>query len=265
MLSLERHDGVTRLRFSTPTSRALGYDSSAYFTRGVLVDTGFPTVAGDLAAWLNGERIRGVVITHHHEDHAGNLELVAARGIPIAAAGSTLAAVRSQGRIGLYRRICWGSPTALRSAVTPFTPEGLQLLPCPGHTPDHHVVWDAEQRTLFAGDLFLGVKVRAAQDTENIPVLARSLRAAIALAPERVFCAHRGLIPDPVGTLRAKADWLDGIIAECIKLRDAGLSEGEITRRLLGREGAVRWLSGGELSKRNLVKSCQRSTVNVQQ
>jgi ribonuclease/clavin/mitogillin len=255
MLTVERYGDVTRLRWSSWRSRALGYDSSSYATRGQLVDTGFPSVAREFGDWLARERPAGVLITHHHEDHAGNLELVAHRGIPVAIGADTLAAVRAMPPLGLYRRICWGSPPPLRSAIIPFEPAGLALLPSPGHAGDHHVVWDAERRTLFSGDLFLGVKVRVAQDTEHIPTLVRSLRAAVALAPERVFCAHRGLLPRPVSALTAKANWLEELMGEAARLRAAGMPEARITRQLLGREGTTRWFTAGEVSKRNLMRS----------
>ncbi|HUO51294.1 MAG TPA: MBL fold metallo-hydrolase [Gemmatimonadaceae bacterium] len=257
MLALERYDDVTRLRFSSWRSRLLGYEASAFAVRGQLIDTGFPGVAADLAGWLDRERPRGVIVTHHHEDHAGNVELVARRGFPIAIPPVSLARVRAPAPIGYYRRFCWGSPAPLTSPVIPFAPEGLELIAMPGHVDDHHVVWDAARRTMFAADLFLGVKVRVAQDTEDIPTLLRSLRAAIALEPERVFCAHRGLVPDALALLRAKADWLEGVIGEVRRLAAQGLGDAEIAQRVLGREGSVRWLTGGEMSKENLVRSAR--------
>jgi ribonuclease/clavin/mitogillin len=259
MLAIEPYGDVTRLRMSTPITRALGYESSAYFTRGVLVDTGFPAAGLDLARWLDSTTPAGVVLTHHHEDHAGNLELLARGGVPVAAADATLRAVREMGPLGLYRRICWGTPPALRTSVKRFDPEGLRLVPTPGHTPDHHVVWDAERETLFSGDLFLSVKLRLAQDREDVCGIVQSLRTVIALAPKRMFCAHRGLVVDPLGTLRAKADWMEGLIAEAGKLHAAGMSEASITRKLLGREGATIWFSRGKLSKRNLIRSALRA------
>jgi glyoxylase-like metal-dependent hydrolase (beta-lactamase superfamily II) len=259
MLALEQYGDVTRLRMSTPVTRALGYEASAYFTRGVLVDTGFPAAGLDLARWLDSTSPAGVVITHHHEDHAGNLELLARGGMPVAAADSTLRAVREMGSLGLYRRVCWGTPPALRSPVARFDPAGLRLVPTPGHTPDHHVVWDAERETLFSGDLFLSVKLRLAQDTEDMRGIVHSLRTVVALAPKRMFCAHRGLVADPVGTLRAKADWMEELIAEAGRLSAAGMSEAAITRHLLGREGTTIWFSRGKLSKRNLIRSALRA------
>ena len=259
MLAIESYGDVTRLRFSTPVTRALGYEVSAYFTRGVLLDTGFPMVARELAAWLDNARPEGVVVTHHHEDHAGNLELIARGGLPVAAADATLRAARELGPLGLYRRVCWGAPPAFRSAVSRFDADGLRLMPTPGHSADHHVVWDAERETLFAGDLFLGVKVRVAQDAEVVAELVRSLRTAITLAPKRMFCAHRGMVHDPVNALRAKADWLEGLISDAARLSSEGIPDDVITRRLLGREGLTSIFSRGKLSKANLVRSALRS------
>jgi glyoxylase-like metal-dependent hydrolase (beta-lactamase superfamily II) len=258
MLALERFDDVTRLRFTSPITRALGYEVSAYVTRGVLIDTGFPLIARDLATWLDASRPQGVVLTHHHEDHAGNLELLARGGLPVAAADSTLRAVRALGALGLYRRVCWGSPPSFRTPISRFEADGLRLVPTPGHSTDHHVVWDAERETLFGGDLFLGVKVRVAQEMEAIPTLVKSLRTAIALAPKRFFCAHRGLVDQPLGALRAKADWLEEIKAETERLTREGCSDAVISRRLLGREGFTGFISRGKLSKTNLIRAMRR-------
>jgi len=254
MLALERYDDVTRLRFSTASSRALGYDASAYAVRGMLVDTGFPSVGRDLAGWLASQQPSGVILTHQHEDHAGNVALVASLGIPLLAADATLRAVRAPAPIGFYRRLCWGSPEPLRTETIPFAPAPLEFIPAPGHSPDHHIVWDAERATMFAGDLFLGVKVRVAQITEHVPELAQSLRRAIALQPERLFCAHRGLVPDPVGHLRAKLQWLEWLMEESARLHASGRSDPEVARALLGREGFLPIFTGGGLSKRNLIR-----------
>jgi glyoxylase-like metal-dependent hydrolase (beta-lactamase superfamily II) len=169
-------------------------------------------------------------------------------------AAETVRAVRAPQRLELFRRFCWGSPAPLRATVPPFDPAPLAFMPSPGHCADHHVVWDAERATLFSADLFLGVKVRVAQITEHIPALAQSLRDAIALAPERMFCAHRGLVPDPVGLLRAKLDWLEWLMGESARLHAMGRSDAEIARTLLGREGFLPFFTGGGLSKLNLIR-----------
>ena len=58
--------------------------------------------------------------------------------------------------VPLYRRIVWGAPSPLGTFVRAADLGGLELIPTPGHSTDHHIVWDAERRTIFGGDLFLG-------------------------------------------------------------------------------------------------------------
>ena len=253
MLRPETYDDVTRIVMSTGASRAIGYDVSAYFVRGVLIDVGFPAVARDLARWLTFARPSGAMITHHHEDHAGNAELVARAGIPMAASRATLALLRAPAPLAFYRRAIWGTPRRLVTPIEPLADSGLAFVATPGHAADHHVVWDAERETVFGGDLFLGVKVRAAHPEEDPRRLVDSVRAIAALRPTRLFDAHRGLVRSPETALRAKADWLEAAIGTIDDRIDAGWSDRAIVRDVLGREELSSYVSRGAMSKRNLV------------
>jgi glyoxylase-like metal-dependent hydrolase (beta-lactamase superfamily II) len=261
MLRLEAHDDVTRVILSSRASRLVGFGVSAYLVRGVLVDTGFPGAAAELLAWVQslGARLRGAVLTHKHEDHAGNVEALARRGVPLAMSDATRAAVRVPQRIGFYRRFTWRAMTPLVTTPVPLALAPLELVPTPGHSSDHHAVWDPGTRTLFGGDLFLGVKVRIAHPGEDPRRLARSLRAAAALEPRRLFDAHRGPVPAPAAALRAKADWLDETLAAVDRLLDAGWSDAAIRQAVLGREELAGWFSRGDYSRLNFVRAARQS------
>lgn len=259
MIAVERHGAITRFRFSTGRSRSIGYEVSAFLVNGVLIDCGFPDVEEDLAAIITEYAPSGVLLTHHHEDHAGNVEYLAKRGVPLAVADDTLALLREEPTIGFYRKFCWGKPKRLTSAITPFQPTGLEVVAAPGHSADHRVVWDPATRTLYSADLFLGVKVRVARPGEDVRVLARSLRTIAALEPAVMFDSHRGLVPDPVGSLLAKADWLDTTIARIDQLSAAGMNDHAIRREVLGPEDAAYWFSAGDLSRINFVRAVLRS------
>lgn len=266
MLRRERHGDVERLVLASPTGRAVGYDVSVYLVRDVLVDTAFPRAWPALAQALDaraaaGRPVRGAIVTHQHEDHAGNVGALAGRGVPLALSSETRAAIRAPAPIGLYRLLTWGAMRGVAATAAPLALDetGLALVPTPGHTDDHQAVWDASTETLFGGDLFLGVKVRVAHDDENPRALARSLRAAAALRPRRLFCAHRGPVPDPVRALEAKAGWVEDTIAEIERLTDAGWSERRVRDAVLGREGMEGFFSAGDYSKLNLVRTVLRT------
>jgi glyoxylase-like metal-dependent hydrolase (beta-lactamase superfamily II) len=234
----------------------MGYSVFVFLARHQLIDTGFPGARMAVARLLEERRPRGVVVTHHHEDHAGNVELVARRGIPIAMARATESSLRAgEAHVGLYRRVCWGMMAPLRTAIEAYEPAGLELLPTPGHSPDHHVVWDAERETLFAGDLFLGVKVRVARPMEDPRALAQSARRAAALGPRLVLDAHRGIVPNGAEALLAKAGWLEDRIGSIDEHIARGWSDRAITRSVLGREDVVYAVSRGDLSRLNFVRA----------
>jgi glyoxylase-like metal-dependent hydrolase (beta-lactamase superfamily II) len=234
----------------------MGYSVFVFLARDQMIDTGFPGARNAVARLLDARRPRGVIVTHQHEDHAGNVELVARRGIPIAMARVTEDGLRAgEAHVGLYRRACWGTMAPLRVACEPHEPAGLELIPTPGHSPDHHVVWDAEHETLFGGDLFLGVKVRVARPMEDPRALARSARRAAALRPRRFLDGHRGVVPNGAEVLRAKADWLEDTIGAIDDRITRGWSDRAITRAVLGREDLAYTVSRGDLSRLNFVRA----------
>lgn len=255
MIRSEHHGDVVRFEMWTRRSRMAGLTVSAYLMRGVLVDCGFPGVGDEVGRLLDQGRLRGVIVTHLHEDHAGNIEQVARRGIPIAAHPDTLAYARAPERIAPYRRFTWGEATPLVSPVTALEVDDFQLIPTPGHSPEHQAVWDAETRTLFSADLFLGVKVRVAHDYERPRQMVASLRRVLALEPRRMLDAHRGLIPDPVGALRAKVTWIEEMIGAVMQRNREGMPLSRIAREVLGAKDLNDYVSSGEYSRLNLVRA----------
>jgi glyoxylase-like metal-dependent hydrolase (beta-lactamase superfamily II) len=256
-----RHDDVTAVHFATVRSRLVGYGVYVFLTRATLIDTAFHGVRREFGALLDELRPAGVLLTHQHEDHAGNAELVARRGVPLGAAPDTLAAIRAVPPIGFYRRFVWSAMPSLRTAVIAHSPPGLELIHAPGHSPDHHVIWDAERETLFAGDLFLSVKVRVARPGEDPRMLARSLHSIARLPVRRMLDSHRGTIERPVEHLLAKATWLDDTIGLIDRLHAAGKGEREILREAFGGEAAVSHVSGGDLSRGNFIRAVTRGQL----
>lgn len=254
-----RFGDVTAVHLSTIRSRAAGYGVYVFLARGTLIDTGFHAARRDLATLLDERKPAGVLLTHQHEDHAGNAALVARRAIPIGAGAGTIAAVRDIAPIGVYRRFAWSSMPALRTSIAPYSQPDLELIHTPGHSPDHHIIWDAERSTLFSADLYLGVKVRVARPGEDPRLLIGSLRRTAALRPELMLDSHRGRVERPAEMLLAKAAWIEDTVGRIDALIAKGWSDFAIRDEVLGREGPVGYLSFGDLSKLNFVRAVRET------
>lgn len=232
---------------------------SAFVVRGVLIDSGFPLVAPELAQWVSAHPVHGAALTHYHEDHSGGAAALVQRGIPVWMSPLTQARVAAPAPIHFYRRFSWGMPTSL-PAHEPFAlPDGLEAIATPGHSEDHHALWDAQTGTVFGGDLFISVKVRIAHLAESARDTSASLRRIIARQPQRYFDAHRGLLANPVATLTAKADWIDTTIAHAEQLVAEGLDDSSIARRLLGTDRFGRWYTAGDYTMENWIRGVRRT------
>jgi glyoxylase-like metal-dependent hydrolase (beta-lactamase superfamily II) len=258
-VTVERFDDVVRLRLQGAAGRMIGLTVSAYVIRGVMIDTGFHWASGEVLDAVDSLGVRGVIVTHSHEDHAGNVAMLAGRGTPILMRADTEAILRRSPALQLYRRVFWGRPPSLTTALAAFDPAGLEGIHTPGHSTDHQIVWDPETRTVFSGDLWLGVRARVLHSTEDPYVLLGSLRRVSALRPLRMFDAHRGLVARPVEALDAKVAWLGDTLGEIERRVTDGWSDRAIVRRVLGGEEIAAVVSLGDYARRNLVRAVRRN------
>jgi glyoxylase-like metal-dependent hydrolase (beta-lactamase superfamily II) len=162
-----------------------------------------------------------------------------------------------------YRRLAWGG--AERFRAEPLGNEVrtrslcLEVLHTPGHSPDHVCLFEPERGWLFTGDLFLAERLRYLRSDEDLDALIASLHAVNRRPLRQVFCAHRGPLRDGPGALRRKPEVLEDLRGRVLDLLALGLPEREVTRRVVGREGPLTWISLGGFSARNFVRALARS------
>lgn len=259
-VTIERYGDVHRLRMTSAAGQAAGIGVSVHVLRGVMIDCGFHRARGIIADAVRTLGVHGAIVTHYHEDHAGNVDMLAELRVPLLLRADTEARLRERTSIRLYRRAVWGTPPALARAIARFNADAFECIHTPGHSSDHQIVFDRETGTLFSGDLWLGIRARILHASENPRQIVESLRIAAALNPERMFDAHRGPIDNPVRALVAKAEWMTNTIGEIERRIAEGWSEREIVKRVLGGEELASLISRGEYARANFVRAVREGS-----
>lgn len=260
MLHTTDHGPITRIRLArTFAGRAL-YSVCAYLVDGVLIDNGPPATARELVEWLRPRPPRLVLNTHYHEDHTGgNGAVQRAFGARVLAPPASIARLAAFYRLPFYRALVWGQPADVTvEPMPPVVDAGtyrFEVVPTPGHAPDHVCLFEREQGWVFSGDLFIHERVTYTREVENVWQHIESLRRVLALEPRLLLCAHAGVVHDPQSAIRTKIAYWEGLAERARALHEQGVPLGTIRARLLGREGWMTYVSRGDFSKKNMIRA----------
>lgn len=260
------HAGVEGLRVGRFPGQ-INTTCIVYRLGSTVIDTGPPNQWRTVRRFLAERDVRQVVVTHHHEDHSGNLAGVGRLGREDLQEPELYCPERARERLArgfplrLYQHLAWGRPGRCRPEPLPeeIRVEGvgsLRPLPAPGHSDDMTCFLAPDRGWLFTGDLYISSRVTYLRQDEDLRAQLVSLRRVLAADFETIFCSHRGPIAAGKEALRRKLDFLESLRQRVRHLRDQGRGLGEITRLLLGREDLMSWMTGFHFSKRNLIRAC---------
>lgn len=210
-----------------------------------------------------------VLVTHHYEDHAGNAARVQELlDVPVYAPEASLEALREGYPQESYRWVLWGHPRPVEAEPLPETltladDTCLRPLPSPGHGEDMVCYLAEGHDLLFGADLFVTQRPQYLRFDEDVPRLIESIQDVLARDFDTLLCGHRGVVEDGRRVLQEKAKYLEalcGVVQR--RYRADKLSVPEITDEILGREGMLYWVSGGDFSKQHLIASCLGDAVD---
>ena len=145
-----------------------------------LVDagTGLPDHVDAVARALDGASLVRVFITHWHPDHVKGLPALKDRWPRLGVVEST------------------GAPVPAGDGV-------LEIVPTPGHAPDHLCFYDRAAGDLYCGDLARrgGTIVIPASKGGDLRAYLASLRRVRDLGPRRLLPGHGPIIDDPAAVI----------------------------------------------------------------
>ncbi|MCU0843619.1 MAG: MBL fold metallo-hydrolase [Spirochaetes bacterium] len=262
MLITSTHNDVTLFKMGRSLGPLVPYWVHAFLVDDLLVDTGTIAARREFMDAMRGRTVRTIVNTHHHEDHAGNNAALAATRAPaIYAHERAIPWIAAPGEMPLepYQLVVWKRPdgsVALPVGDTVRTAHHcFDVLYTPGHSFDHISLYEPDKKWLFTGDLFCGRKIKYFRRDEDYTLLLSSLSRLAELEVETIFCGLLGAVRDGTKALRDKVAFMTRLRDEALSLREKGLSPRAIARRLLGREGAMYYITGGHYAKVNAARS----------
>lgn len=237
-----------------------------YHVDGLLIDTGQHHLQRQTLALLQAlPPIHQILLTHHHEDHSGNAAAIQkASGASLGAHPQAARKLRAGFRIRAYQHLVWGRAPAVDPAPLParITSDRIELIPLhtPGHSLDHTVFFEPQRGWLFAGDLFIGERIKFFRTDEDIHAQIASLRMVQAMAFEALYCAHNPSTTGGPRKIASKLDFLESLRARVQALYREGRGEKEIIACLdPRRDRFVKWFTAGNASFANMVRSVLKS------
>ena len=260
-IRLKQEGSIIAIRM---TSRFLGiplFKVYAFFVDGLLIDTGFTHGRDRFLELLDTLHPEIIVNTHHHEDHTGNnFWMTKKYGLLPLAHPKTSSYLQTPAQwVPFYRRVVWGCPQPTKTGQVDSEIRSSKfcflVIPTPGHTDDHICLYEPNEGWLFSGDLFIGEQLRYLRDDEDIYSVLDSLKKIASLQPKMMFCSFSGIIDRAKDAIHQKIDYLENLKDDIEKGLQQGLSPQEVRRNLLGEGDRFRFVTGGQISKQNLINA----------
>jgi glyoxylase-like metal-dependent hydrolase (beta-lactamase superfamily II) len=234
-------------------------DLFAFYVDGLLIDAGSWSRRKSFRAFCAPLPLTACALTHLHEDHCGNASWLNGRGVPVYCPAACVAEAAVEPRLPLYRRLIWGRRPAFRALPLPEivrTPSHeFSVVPAPGHTPDEVLFFEERESWLFTGDFYLTWKPKVIFQEEDLARTMASIRAVLALPFDLLFDAHLGPVTPGREMLKKKLDYLEELQGQVEALRAKGMDEGAIDRALFPKKPLLTYVSRGEWSSLNMVRT----------
>ena len=237
-----------------------------YVVDGVVIDTGQRHMQKSLLQMLDGKKLLQILLTHHHEDHSGNAAALQ-RHFQIDAYGHHLTAQKMATGFPIlpYQRLVWGrsEPLALKPLGSVVESNRFRLVPVhtPGHSKDHTVFWENNRGWLFAGDLYLGQRIKFFRVDEKIYDQIDSLKKVLSLDFEALFCAHSPCPENGKSQLEQKLQFLENFVGQVQELKARGMNQEAIIKKMdPGKDKIYKLGTMGNISFSNMLKSAYQSS-----
>ena len=235
----------------------------AFLIDGLLIDTGPPKLSYEITEWLKTKNIQQVFITHHHEDHSGNVNEISEEfGVPIYGSKSCSDLVKGKVDTSLPQKIFWGIPK-YTDQVLPYNGNQLktqnnsfELIHIPGHAEDQMALYEAHEGWLFSADAFVSPVIKYFMKKESMNDQINSLTKLLSLDFDLLLCCHTPIRKGGKKILERKRNFLEEYYQQVVYYHSKGQSPREILKSMNHKENWFQYFfSGGNMCAINMVNA----------
>lgn len=234
-----------------------------FYVDGLLIDTAQAHCQQNVLAAMRNKRLQQIALTHWHEDHTGNVSALQKAYQPVIYAHPFTAEKVQKGFAILpYEHYFFGKIKPAQGKILPLPDkietEHYELTPIftPGHSVEHQVFLERKQGWLFAGDLFVGVKIKVFRKDENIHQQMTSIRRVLQEDFDVIFCGHNPQLQNGKAAFEAKLQYFEDFTGEVNQLHQQGFSPREIIKGIGRQESRwLKWFTCSDVSLQAMVES----------
>lgn len=243
--------------------------SHIYFIDGLMIDTGHAKMALEIFHQVKGLPVKQIFITHHHEDHSGNVTKMQSHfDCSVYASSLCSEMMKSPPPISFAQKISWGNRPAIQNIISKsnyIETENykFEIIPIPGHAVDMVALYEPNMKWLFSADLYVNSYIAYFLKDESTLNQINSIKRILELDFDVMLCGHNPQFKNGKTKLRKKLFFLEKLYDDIANLYEKNYSVEQIFKTLGYKEfWYVRIMSNGYLSKLNMVRSVIRDIEN---
>jgi glyoxylase-like metal-dependent hydrolase (beta-lactamase superfamily II) len=256
-------DGVHYYRFSVYRLGNNVQTVYAFLLDDLLIDTAQRHNRDNILAVAKQHDVQKIILTHHHEDHSGNVaHLMNELNVDAYAHPKTVAILSDGYKISPLGRLLNGEVE--RANLKPLLESDgiqtknytLQPIYTPGHCIDHYCYYEKNKGFLFSGDLYVADKIKYFAPYESMFTQIESIKKLLALDFDTLFCSHNPKVTGGKQRLQNKLQFFEDFVGKVSNYYHEGKKSKEIFTLMNMKENYYyKVITAGNFTAENMVKS----------
>lgn len=252
-------------KFGNLSKKNSKFTSYIYHIDGLLIDTGHSKASKQVLKRLKNIKVDQIFITHHHEDHSGNIKLLQQYfKCPVYSSELCSNIMKNPPKLSLAQKGIWGNRPPYQNIIPIYDTiktehYQFQILSIPGHAIDMAALYEPNKKWLFSADLYINSYIGYYLKNESILQQIDSIKKVLELDFDVLLCSHNPQFKNGKEKLIKKLNYLQSFYDEVTQYYKKGFNAKQIMSHMNLKEfKLIKVVSGGDLARINMVKSAIR-------